>query len=149
MSSVIRSLAQAAIILVVAVLLGMDVSKITFFGIAGTFLALFLLTFGLSSLFVLLSLRSTDWQTQMAIMNLLNLPLLFGSNALFPADLMPDWLQYFVKINPISYGTDVGRQLLLGAQGMASLGFDLMFLTGFSVLFGTVGIVLSWRLLSK
>lgn len=149
MSSVIRSLAQAAIILVVAILLGMEVSKITFFGVTGTFLALFLLTFGLSSLFVLLSLRSSNWQTQMAVMNLLNLPLLFGSNALFPADLMPDWLQYFVKLNPISYGTDVGRQLLLGAQGMESLGFDLLFLTGFSVLFGTVGIVLSWRLLSK
>ncbi len=43
----------------------------------------------------------------MAIMNLLNLPLLFASNALFPAKFMPSWLQPIVRINPISYATDV------------------------------------------
>jgi ABC-2 type transport system permease protein len=149
LSSVIRSLVQAAIILLVAVLLGMDISSITILGLIGTFLALFLLAFGLSSLFVLLALRSKDWQTQMAIMNLLNLPLLFGSNALFPTSLMPEWLQYFVKINPISYGTDVGRQLILGAGGMSNITFDFLFLAGFSALFSIIGIILSWRLLSK
>ncbi|MEM3670561.1 MAG: ABC transporter permease [Thermoprotei archaeon] len=149
LSSVIRSLAQAAIVLVIAVILGMDVSKFTVAGLAGTFAALFLMATGLSSLFLMLALRSNDWQSQMAIMNLLNLPLLFASNALFPTKLMPSWLQVVVKVNPISYATDVGRQLLLGAQGLNSLAFDFEFLTGFAVLFSVIGIVMSWRLLNK
>lgn len=149
LSSVLRSLAQAAVVLVIAALLGIDLANITILGLVGTFAALFLMSFGLSSLFVMLALRSTDWQSQMAIMNLLNLPLLFASNALFPAKFMPSWLQYLVMVNPISYGTDVGRQLLLGTAGMSSVAFDFLFLVGFAALFSTIGIVLSWRLLSK
>ena len=148
-SAVVRSLIQAAIVLVLAVLLGMDTGSITAAGVAGTFLALFLLTTGLSTFFLMLALRSNDWQTQQAIMNLLNLPLLFGSNALFPITAMPYWLQDFVRVNPISYTTDIGRQLLLGAPGFAPLGFDFLFLIGFSVLFSTIGIVMSWKLLTK
>ena len=89
-SSVLRSLAQAAIVLLIAVPLGMDLTHLTVVGIAGTFVALFLMTLGFSALFLMLALRSTDWQSQMAIMNLLNLPLLFGSNALFPSSFMPE-----------------------------------------------------------
>jgi len=148
-SAVVRSLIQAAIVLVLAVLLGMDTGSVTAIGVLGTFFALFLLTIGLSTFFLMLALRSNDWQTQQAIMNLLNLPLLFGSNALFPITAMPAWLQAFVKINPISYTTDIGRQLLLGAPGFAPLGFDFLYLIGFSVLFSAVGIVMSWKLLTK
>lgn len=148
-SSVLRSLAQAVIVLIMAVLLGMNLSHISVFGILGTFVALTLMTLGFSALFLMLALRSTDWQSQMAIMNLLNLPLLFGSNALFPSKFMPNWLQYFVKINPISYATDAGRQLLLGSTGMASLGFDFLYLGIFAALFSVIGIVMSWRLLSQ
>lgn|GEM_PF-11560 len=148
-SSVIRSLTQAAIVLVIAVLLGMNTANMTILGILGTFASLFLLAQGMSALFLMLALRSTDWQSQMAIMNLLNLPLLFASNALFPASFMPHWLQYIVKVNPISYATDIGRQMLLGSTGMASLGFDFAFMVGFAVLFSSVGIVMSWKLLSK
>lgn len=148
-SSVLRSLAQAVIVLVIAIPLGMDVTHLTAVGIAGAFVALCLMTLGFSALFLMLALRSTDWQSQMAIMNLLNLPLLFGSNALFPSKFMPDWLQAFVKINPISYATDAARQLLLGSTGFASLQFDFLYLGAFAVAFSVIGIVMSWRLLSK
>jgi len=103
----------------------------------------------LSSLFVMLALRSSNWQTQMAIINLLNLPLLFASNALFPTKLMPAWLQDVVRVNPVSYANDGVRQLLLGAIGANSLLVDFAYLIGFASLFSIVGIVLSWRLLSK
>lgn len=149
LSSVVRSLLQAAIILVVAVLLGMNYGNITALGIAGTFVGLFLLTFGLSAFFLMLALRATDWQSQVAIMNLINLPLLFGSNALFPSKFMPNWLQTFVSINPITYGTDIGRQLLLGSPGFAPLGFDFLYLAVFAFVFASIGIVMSWRFLTK
>jgi len=149
LNSVGRSLIQAAIVLVVAVALGMDASHFTVQGIAAAFLLIFLMAVGLSALFTMLALRSADWQTQMAIINLLNLPLLFASNALFPVKIMPDWLQDVVKVNPVSYAVDGIRQVLIGATGMNSLWLDFAVVIGFAVILSAIGIVLSWRFLSK
>ncbi|MEM3404416.1 MAG: ABC transporter permease [Nitrososphaeria archaeon] len=149
LNAVVRSLIQATIVLMIAILLGMDTSNITIFGLLGTFSALFLMVLGFSSLFVMLALRSTSWETQSAIMNLLNLPLLFASNAMFPAAFMPEWLQPIVKINPVSYATDISRQMLLGAPGMANLAFDFLYLGAFAISLSTIGIILSWKFLSK
>lgn len=155
LQSVIRSLIQAAVVLVIAVALGMDTTNFSILTVGGTFVMLFLMTFGLSSLFVMLALRSSDWQTQMAIINLLNLPLLFASNAMLPVRTMPDWLQSVIKFNPVSYAVDGVRQMLLGtasASGfpvLAPLWVDFGVLTVFAALLSALGIVLSWRLLSR
>ena len=147
--SVGRSVVQAAIVLVIAVLLGMVTSSFSILGIAEAFVVVFLMATGLSALYVMLALRSSDWQTQMALINLLNLPLLFASNALLPAKLMPTWLQWVVRVNPVSYATDAIRQLLIGAVGTNAIAVDFGVVLGFAVVLSTLGIVLSWRLLSK
>ena len=149
LQSVGRSLVQSAIILVIAVLLGMDITHFTALGIAGAFTVIFLMGIGLSALFTMLALRSADWQTQMAIINLINLPLLFASNALFPTKIMPNWLQDVVRVNPVSYANDATRQLLIGATGMTSFWVDFAVLIGFAAVLSAIGIVLSWKLLSK
>ena len=159
LQSVVRSLIQAAIVLAIAVALGMDTANFSVFAIAGTFVMLFLMTFGLSSLFVMLALRSSDWQTQMAIINLLNLPLLFTSNAMLPVKIMPAWLQTVVRFNPVSYAVDGVRQMLLGSGSaaaaaagysvLAPLWVDFAVLAAFAAVLSVLGIILSWRLLSK
>jgi ABC-2 type transport system permease protein len=155
LQSVIRSLIQAAMVLVIAVALGMETNYFSVLSVGGSFVMLFLMSFGLSSLFVLLALRSSDWQTQMAIINLLNLPLLFASNAMLPVRIMPDWLQAVVKFNPVSYAVDGVRQMLLGSASaagytvLAPLWVDFSVLAVFAALLSVLGIVLSWRLLSK
>ncbi len=147
--SVARSTIQAAMVLIIAVALGMDIGSFTVLGVAAAFGVVFLMATGLSALYVMLALRSSDWQTQMALINLLNLPLLFASNAILPVKLMPTWLQYVVKVNPVSYSTDAIRQLLIGAVGTNSIAVDVGVVLGFAVILSTAGIVLSWRLLSK
>jgi ABC-2 type transport system permease protein len=147
--SVGRSMIQSSIVLVIAVVLGMETVHFTVVGIAGAFVIIFLMATGLSALFTMLALRSSDWQTQVALINLINLPLLFASNALFPVKIMPTWLQDIVKVNPVSYAIDAVRQLLIGATGMTSLVVDFAVLIGFAFVLSAIGIVLSWRLLSK
>jgi len=155
LQAVVRSLIQAAIVLGIAVALGMDTTYFSVATVAGTFVILFLMAFGLSSLFVMLALRSSDWQTQMAVINLLNLPLLFASNAMFPVSIMPAWLQSVVKVNPVSYANDAVRQMLLGSANfpnyvvLAPLWADFAVLVGFAAILSVLGIVLSWKLLSK
>jgi ABC-2 type transport system permease protein len=159
LQSVIRSLIQAAIVLGIAVALGMDTTNFSILTVGGAFVMLFLMTFGLSSLFVMLALRSSDWQTQMAVINLLNLPLLFASNAMLPVGIMPGWLQSVVRFNPVSYAVDGVRQMLLGSASglalqsgytvLAPLWMDFAVLVGFASLLSILGIVLSWKLLSR
>ncbi|WP_445489175.1 ABC transporter permease [Niallia sp. 03133] len=48
-------------------------------------------------------------------------PLTFLSNAFVPADTMPDWLQWFVKINPISHLVTAVREL----TNSGTIGWDL------------------------
>jgi ABC-2 type transport system permease protein len=149
LQSVARSVVQGAMVLVIAVALGMETGGFSVLGVAEAFGVVFLMATGLSALYVMLALRSSDWQTQMALINLLNLPLLFASNALLPAKLMPTWLQWVVKFNPVSYATDAIRQLLIGAVGTNGLAVDFGVVLGFAVVLTVSGIVLSWRLLSK
>ena len=155
LQAVIRSLIQAAIVLGIAVAFGMSTGYFSIATVGGTFVILFLMSFGLSSLFVMLALRSSDWQTQMAVINLLNLPLLFASNAMLPVSIMPSWLQTVVKFNPVSYANDAVRQMLLGSASVANysvlapLWVDFGILALFAGLLSVLGIVLSWRLLTK
>ena len=60
------------------------------------------------------------------IMQFLIFPLVFLSGVFFPVDNVPQWLQVIAKVNPLTYGVDAIRQLLLGSPGpsvaMAGMG---------------------------
>jgi ABC-2 type transport system permease protein len=149
-SAVLRALVQATIVILVATLLGMQYKpNLSILDFLSVYLALFLMALGLSSLFIMLAIRASSWESQMAIMNLLNLPLLFSSNAFYPIDIMPSWLQPIAYINPITYTNDIVRQSLLGVQGINPLFIDYLYLLSFASLLATLGMVLSWKYLSK
>ncbi|MEM4297269.1 MAG: ABC transporter permease, partial [Nitrososphaerota archaeon] len=103
------------------------------------------LSLGMSSLFISLGIRLKSWESQMAVMNLLNLPLMFASNALYPIRLMPSWLQTVASINPISYAVDAVRQAMLlgGAANMQQLLLDLGAVGLFAVVFVFIGVLLA------
>jgi ABC-2 type transport system permease protein len=148
LSSVIRSLVQATIVLVVAVLLGMSFYPgINIFDFLGAYAALFLMSFGLSSLFLMIAIRASSWESQMAVMNLLNLPLLFTSNAFYPVNSMPSWLKPIAEINPLTYSNAVIRGMLLGIQ--TNLTIDFIYLAVFAAVLSIVGIILSWKYISS
>jgi len=148
LSSVIRSLVQATIVLIVAVLLGMSFYPgINIFDFLGAYAALFLMSFGLSSLFLMIAIRASSWESQMAVMNLLNLPLLFTSNAFYPVNSMPSWLKPIAEINPLTYSNAVIRGMLLGIQ--TNLTIDFIYLAVFATVLSIVGIILSWKYISS
>jgi ABC-2 type transport system permease protein len=53
-------------------------------------------------------------ETFQLIMNLVVMPLFFLSNALFPIDKMPSWMQTISLLNPLSYAVDGLRTLMIG-----------------------------------
>jgi len=149
-SATLRSIFQAAIIITVAVILGLTFGEgFSPLNILGVFAMIFLVCMGLSSLFIAINIRSTRMETPMAVMNLINLPLMFASNALFPINYMPDWLQAVANVNPLSYMTDAVRQLLIFNTDYIQLAFDFAYVGVFAAILTTIGIVLSWRFLNK
>lgn len=151
LSAALRSMFQTGIILIIAVAFGLQFG-INFnpLNILGVFAIIFCLCVGLSSLFIALTIRSTRMETPMAVMNLINLPMMFASNAFYPAKLMPDWLQTIVNVNPLSYTNDAVRQLLIvNTIDYAKLALDFAYVGVFALIVASIGIILSWRFLSK
>ncbi|MFQ6074358.1 MAG: ABC transporter permease [Candidatus Bathyarchaeia archaeon] len=152
-SSVLRALFQSLLIFGIAFAFGLQLGNA--FGILdflGILSVLFLLSLGLSSLFIALTIRIKSHETVIALANLLNLPLMFASNALVPIKQMPDWLQSLASWNPISYSTDAIRKFVLHSEAgldLAQLAADFQFLIVFALLFTTFGILWAERSLRK
>jgi len=150
LSATLRSMFQAGLIIVIALAFGLQFGQgFNPLYILGVFAVMFLLCVGLSSLFIAITIRSTRMETPMAVMNLITLPMMFASNAFFPTKFMPDWLQTVAKFNPMTYTTDAVRQLLIFATDWGQVGTDFLYVGIFAVIVATIGIVLSWRFLSK
>ena len=56
---------------------------------------------------------------------LINLPLLFVSNALYPMDSMPTWMEVLSRANPTSYVAD-GVRAMVFKEGAALAGGETM-----------------------
>ncbi len=150
LNAALRAMFQATIILALAVVFGLHLSP-TFspLNLLGVYAAIFLLSTGLSSLFLAVALRSTRQETQMAIVNLINMPLMFASNTLTPISMMPEFIQVIARVNPVSYLTDAVRQLTILPLNTSTLLIDFIYLGVFASVLSSIGIVLSWRYLTK
>jgi len=63
---------------------------------------------------------------------------------------MPPWLQTIAQFNPMTYTTDAVRQLLIySATDFTQVALDFVYVGIFAAIVATIGIVLSWRYLSK
>ncbi|MEM3578407.1 MAG: ABC transporter permease [Candidatus Bathyarchaeia archaeon] len=150
LNATLRAMFQATVILALAYLFGLQLSStFTLLNVLGIYAAIFLLGVGLSSVFLAFSLRSTRMERPMQIVSLITIPLMFASNTFFPISLMPDWIQAIARVNPLSYLTDAVRQLTILSLDTSALITDFTYLTIFAVVLATIGIVLSWRYLTK
>jgi ABC-2 type transport system permease protein len=150
LSASIRSVFQAGIVTAIAYVLGLQLgTNFTAFSVFGIFAIVFLIGFGLSSMFTAITLRTTRMETPQAIFNLVTLPLMFASSAYFPINKMPDWLQVIANVNPISYTIDAVRRLMIFSDGYGQLPLDFAYVGVFAIVVTAVCVVLSWRFLNK
>jgi len=76
----------------------------------------------------IVALVTRDREATVMIANLLTFPLLFISSAFVPLELLPNWIQAVAVANPITYGVDGIRALMLG-QDVLSV-FEVTAFTG-------------------
>lgn len=150
LNATLRAIFQATVILALAYLLGLQLSPtFSLLNLLVVYVAIFLVGVGLSSVFIAFSLRSTRMERPMQIINLVTMPLMFASNIFFPISLMPDWMQAVAQVNPLSYLTDAVRQLTIMPLNTSVLMFDFLYLGIFASILSVIGIVLSWKYLTK
>jgi ABC-2 type transport system permease protein len=78
----------------------------------------------ISSVGMVIASRMRSIENFAGIMNFLMFPMFFLSSALYPAVLLPGWLQPLVRANPLSYGIDLMRHPLLQGLYPGNLGTD-------------------------
>jgi len=62
----------------------------------------------------------------MGVGQVLTMPLFFASSAIYPLELMPAWLQFVARVNPLTYLVDALRALMLPVpEAIGAWGFDL------------------------
>jgi ABC-2 type transport system permease protein len=124
LSTMTKSLFQATIILIVGLLMGARLSSNPLGWLGGLALVA---GYGLGfSGVALATASSTDNPgAYHSMIMLLNLPLLFLSNALYPLEALPTWMRIGALINPTSYVIDGVRQLML-KDGAALAGGDVL-----------------------
>jgi ABC-2 type transport system permease protein len=104
------SAAQALIILVLVPFLGITLTLPQVIAVAA--LAV-LVSFCITSLGILIAARLTSFDGFNIIMNFLVMPMFFLSGAMYPVNAMPGVLRQLTHINPLTYGIDSLKHVLL------------------------------------
>jgi len=145
-SGTISSSLQAGVIMIFLPLLGIHVGILQLLGLLG--LAI-LLSFALTSLGILIAAHLETFGVFNVIMNLLVMPLFFLSGAIYPVNLLPPWLRFLSRCNPLTYGIDAFKNVLLPRVGIAGhgslgaefpLGFDILIVGLFCIVMITLAV---------
>ncbi|QKW18513.1 ABC transporter permease [Kitasatospora sp. NA04385] len=124
----VKAVIQAAVVVVLAAVLGvgMTANPLKLLGVAA---AVVLGSAFFSCLSMTIAGIVLTRDRLMGIGQAITMPLFFGSNALYPVDLMPGWLQAVSRANPLSYQVDALRGLLIGTPSHLALDFGVLALS--------------------
>ena len=103
---------QGTLMLIFAPLAGVSLSVTTVIMLIAL---MFVFALSLTALGIFAASRIRTMEGFQVVMQLLLFPLFFLSPALFPSENLPSWLGALVRFNPVSYGVDALRQVVLSS----------------------------------
>ncbi|MDG6994429.1 MAG: ABC transporter permease [Nitrososphaerota archaeon] len=106
---IILGFTQVVILMILTVPVGLELSNITIARIALLLASILLVSYGYSSIFLMISMRIKRWPTQQLIGSMLVTPIMFLSNAFYPESRIPILIRWLVSLNPVSYGIVLSR----------------------------------------
>ncbi|GAY25229.1 multidrug ABC transporter permease [Desulfurococcaceae archaeon AG1] len=147
LSSVTRSLIQVTALLIIALALGLSLKPgVGVIDIAILYGVITLLALSFSSIFTAIAVRITSHDLVISIANLVNLPLMFTSNAIFPVEQMPQYLQIIARANPITHANVITRYHLLGVGDPGSMVTSTIYMALFATTSIAIAIIASRRI---
>ncbi|MHC1559765.1 ABC transporter permease [Actinomycetospora sp. C-140] len=145
LGDVLRQLWSLVVLLVVGVVLGFRITTSPL-AVLGAFGLLVAFTVAFSWTSVLLGVLARDPEKVQIYGFTVLFPLTFASNAFAPTQTMPDWLQAWVSINPVSRMADALRGLLVGGPVAANAIATLLWGAAFAAVFGPLAV---WALRTR
>jgi ABC-2 type transport system permease protein len=100
-----------------------------------------LITFGVVCVGLTIASFLTSLESFGLIQTFVNLPLFFLSGALFPVEHIPAWLRWVFYVNPLTYGVDALRTVILGSawKPLLPLYQEMLILLAFDVAMILIG----------
>jgi len=123
-ASGVRCLSQVFVVYLLSLVLGVQLnfSPIAMLGVL-LIVMLGAACFSIFSIIVACLVKSREGFNGMG--QLMTMPLFFASNAIYPIEIMPPWLQFVSRINPLTYQVDALRSvMLLNGTSIYGYGFD-------------------------
>jgi ABC-2 type transport system permease protein len=134
----LRGVVQAAIVFLIALALGIELRWQP--GPVAVVLSAVMLGSAIFSTFSLIIACIVKTRERfMGIGQVLTMPLFFASNAIYPLQLMPGWLQTVARLNPLTYLVDALRgTMIVGGTALHGLWLDFGVMLGVFILFTAV-----------
>ena len=115
---------QASLILGIALAIGVTFPNPIM--IAPIMAIVILFSLGFSGISVVVAATAKSQETFWGVINFLGMPLFMLSPALFPLELLPDWLATVAKLNPVTYTVLLVREMMTGvSEGGVSIVLSL------------------------
>jgi ABC-2 type transport system permease protein len=132
-SSLTKAMLQAVVIILLGLALGsgLVLNPLNFIG---GLLILLVFTLGFVGIAAAAASKARGMESYHTLIGVLNLPVLFLSNALYPLDRMPAVLAALAYLNPTTYAVDAARNLFYGAPLEIGLWLDIPILLVFMAL---------------
>lgn len=111
----IRGLAQVVVIYVLCLILGIPLQW-NLLSLAGVVLMALLIAAIFSTFSLIVATLVKRRERFMGIGQVITLPLFFASNALYPIEIMPNWIRHFSLMNPLTYQVDALRSLMIAGE---------------------------------
>ncbi|HEV3233354.1 MAG TPA: ABC transporter permease [Candidatus Dormibacteraeota bacterium] len=121
-----QAMIQGGILLLLAPIAGV---KLTVLSVLELIPLMFITAFALTAVGVALASRMRSMQGFQGMMNFLMMPMFFLSGALFPLAGLPAWMTVLTRIDPLAYGIDPIRRVILGGSGVPSQVTDKLAIT--------------------
>ena len=138
---------QGLFFLVFAPLVGVHIGTVQFLLLA---LDIFLVAFSLTALGFAIAWPMDSTSGFHAIINLFLIPLWLLSGSMFPLSGASLWIRVLMRINPLTYGTEVLRALLFpGTATDFSIGASLAILAGFTAVMFALAFFMANRRTTK
>jgi ABC-2 type transport system permease protein len=111
---------QATLILGIALAIGVSFPNPLL--IAPIMAIVILFSLGFSGISVMVAATAKSQETFWGIINFLGIPLFMLSPALFPLELLPEWLGFAARLNPVTYTVLLVRGMMTGVnEGVNSI----------------------------
>lgn len=129
---------QGIIVIILGILIGVP---LTVYSISLAIPLMILITIGLTCIGLIIASLMTSLESFGTIVTFVNMPMFFLSGALFPVGNLPTWIKWAFYINPLTYGVDVLRTVMInGWQSILPLYYDILIICLFdlaTVIIGT------------